>query len=796
MKRLRKILLYTLLILVFLVGFGAIAIYTVLQRSLPVYEGTISSAALSDSVKVSFDEYGVPHISANSAEDAYFVLGYLHAQERLFQFELLRRAGDGRLSELLGADLLKADELLITFGLRNYNKRSVAHYNKVAPAHIKKEMQAYMDGMNQFIANDQLPPEYVLLGAECKPVSINDLFAVQSYMAFSFALGQKTDPIADYIYKNYGTDYLKGVALEHYSQEPYIPNLNGSEYQSLEQIEAIMSDVRAQLPLPFFSGSNSWAVNGSRTSSGSPILCNDTHMGHGMPSIWYETHIEYLGYKMYGNHIPGIPYALIGHTDHHAWGLTMLEQDDIDFYMEKPDDEKMSVQIGETWHPIAQKDYTIDIKNAESINITVDETPHGPIINGVLDLENEALPVSMWWEFTKHDNNLIYAFYDMHHAVDFETFKQASQRIHGPGLNVQYADIEDNIAWLASAFLLKRAPGVNSKLFQEGWREDLQPLGYYDVDENPNSINPESGVIYSANDQPGPMPDSTFYPGYYKPHHRGERIYRLLSSRSDWDTEKMKELIDDVTSDVDASTLTLLLSHLNPDSLTEKEQDLASGLNWNGSHELDQTAPAVYYKWLYHILADAMEDEMGEKLFESWLSTHWMKRAYPVMLQNAELPWWDDINTDKTETMDGIITYAFKRTVKELEAQFGADPSAWTWNKARHLELKHPMGKVKPLNLLFNVGPGEMRGGHETISQTDFDLNPYGFYTVRVGPQMRIVHDLGSENNSWSVLPSGQSGHPLSPHYDDQFDMYRNGEFRHQYFKTTDPNWKELVFTP
>ncbi len=764
---------------------------------MPAYSGEIQVSGLKDKLDVKFDEFGVPHINASSADDAYRALGYLHAQERLFQMELLRHAGDARLSEVFGADLIAVDIMFCRMGLREYADESILIFNQSAELNIKAELKAYMAGINAFIAEKRLPPEFKLLGNDCAPFTERDAFSIANYMAFSFALGQRTDPLVDWVAQNLGDEYLKNMAVNHYAQEPFIPTQKDSSAMDLSQISAAMAELQSLLPMSAFEGSNSWAVSSKRSSTGYPLFCNDTHMSHGMPSIWYESQLSYPGFSIYGNHIPGIPFALLGHSDHHVWGLTMLEQDDLDFYHETISSDSLQVKYKGEWVNLERRTHQILIKNEGSIEVETLISPHGPLVQDLFNLPANSGAISLWWDFVKHENHLLEVFRDLHHASSLQEFETAVARIHGPGLNVQYADNEDNIAWWACARFIKRPQQYLSKMILDGSSGEYDPTGYYDFSETPKNVNPASGIIYSANDQTGAMHDTLFYPGYYKPHHRGQRILRKLTEKSDWDVESMKTLINDVQSDVDSELLAWMKSQLILENLSDSEKKYVHELAWNGDHTLDSTMPTIYYKWLFHALQNTLEDELGPERFSAFLGTHWMKRAYPLLLKDENSIWWDDINSKEKETLQGVLTYSFQSTIAELQLQFGEDSKNWTWNKARHLELNHPMGKVKPLNYLFNVGPLEIAGGHETISQTGFLLNGEGFYPVLVGPQMRIVHNLADVEDSWSVLPSGQSGHPLSNHYDDQFEMYVNGQFRKQNFTlNTGENVRQLVLVP
>jgi penicillin amidase len=217
--------------------------------------------------------------------------------------------------------------------------------------------------------------------------------------------------------------------------------------------------------------------------------------------------------------------------------------------------------------------------------------------------------------------------------------------------------------------------------------------------------------------------------------------------------------------------------------------------SWDGLHGLENPEPVVYYKWAYHFMRMAMEDEAGAQDFEAFLGTHWFRRALALMVQDNESPWWNNVNTPEEESQTDIITNSFILTYTELVEQLGEDYSDWKWGVVRHLRPEHPMGKVWPLGLMFNCGPRAIGGGDETLNHSGFRFSGSGFYEITGGPQMRIVHDLENPENSWSILPGGQSGHPFSRHYDDQFNDYCNNQFRVRAMPPTIPSaWPEILY--
>jgi penicillin amidase len=774
-------------------------VYAWLKSEVPDNHGVIQNQLVKDSCTVVFDESGIPHIYAQHSEDAYKVLGYLHYRDRMFQMELLRRAGMGELSAFFGEDLVEADVMFHTMGLPEYCRESAINLLSRGNSQVLSEVNAYLRGINQ--AMNELPrcPEFKILGFTPEPFEIHDIYAVTGYMAFSFALGQRTDPLATQI-ASLGSEYLEDMALLHYDREP----LAECKYSTSTSSEGIgigssgittaMEQLQKVLPLPGFDGSNSWAVSGSKTQSGLPILCNDTHMKHGMPSTWYEAHLEAPDLSLYGNFIPGFPYCLVGHSRNHAWGLTMLEHDDMDFYYETlsqnglnsiefiPQDDGVTKTSSNKKNvleiPLKRRLVNIAIRDKKDTAFTIIETSRGPLVNGIFS-DEPLRPISMWWDFTRHENMLLEASRGMNRAADIKEFEIAVAQIHGPGLNVQYADKMGHIAWYAAAKLLRRPEGVNSMLIQDGSNTRLHPMGYYDFSDNPKSVDPSCGFIFSANEQIPPLSDGSIYPGYYKPHYRSMRIEELLSSKNNWDAESMKALITDIGSPADADNLREMLKNIEGRKFSDSMNQLITRLRrWDGRHGLENIEPVVYYKWAYHLLRLAMVDEIGTEDFEAFLGTHWFRRALPEMLRDEDSPWWNDVTTSEKEVKEDIFEQSFRQAYSELEAQLGSETAFWQWGQVRQLMAEHPLGKIWPLGLIFNCGPRIVAGADETINHSGFRFSGDGFYEITGGSQMRIVHDLNYPENSWSILPGGQSGNPFSPYYADQFEDYCSNRFR------------------
>ena len=771
--------------LIALIALIALGLFLFFKSTVPNYSEELKLDGLKSVVKVHYDKYAIPHIYANNDEDAYMALGYVHAKERLFQMELLKRVGSGRLSEMFGPDLLEVDKLFRTVGIGDQSAINADHYKKEG-GHMMKMTESYLRGVNYFIENGPTPLEYSILGIEKEKFDLKAMFDIAGYMGYSFALAHRVDPLLSKIERELGPEYLKDVKYTWPKNHPKIP-----VYDSLINRKEALGfkedwvGVLQRNGIPIWEGSNSWAVNSKKAKGDKPILCNDTHISYGQPHIWYESHMEYPGFKIYGNYLCGVPLPLIGHNDFCAWGLTMFQNDDMDLYEEKQLESNDSFYVyKDSILAFDFKEELIKIKGEDPYNLTIRSSVHGPIVNEVYkDVKAVTdAPVSFWWTYTQTPSSTLKGFWELSHCQSIEEAELAASLIDAPGVNMMYADIEDNIAWWACGRLVKRPDHVNSLTLLEGWTGRDDALGYYDFSYNPKSINPPTNYVYSANNQPDTN-NSVYYPGYYVSGHRADRITELLEIDDPFDVEKMKEMLNDTKvnfhRNVAKRICTIIENEVEAvnDSIVKQAHDVLS--KWDGSHGLDDLGPSIFYNTLYKSMYYAFVDEIGLQSFKSFLQTHVFKKSFPALFENPNSKWWDDIETEKTvESQETIVWRSFYKAVDFLSRNFGKDVNEWKWSKMHQIEHKHPIGKVKPLNYIFNVGPGPVKGGFESINNVSINLNDTVSYEVNHGPAMRIIIDFENLESGLSVIPSGQSGHAFSPHYDDQFEMYNLGLFR------------------
>jgi penicillin G amidase len=497
----------------------------------------------------------------------------------------------------------------------------------------------------------------------------------------------------------------------------------------------------------------------------------------------YGMNLECPDFSIYGSFLAGFPFPVLGHNRFHAWGLTILENDDLDFFAEQVNPEDSNyVFINGKNEKIQIRQEVIKVKDSADVIIQCRSTSHGPICSDVVEDFSSVTPspVSICWTLLKFPDNLPEVTWKMSHAKSMAQFREAVSLIAAPGLNVIYADADNNIAWYTAAKYVIRPKGVNPNLILDGsGKHDW--LGYYDFSVNPKSENPGRGVVLSANNPPS-KDSMDLFPGYYVPEDRYVRINYYFYSKKFLNHTDMQNMNTDVVNDIAVQCAQAMLAKLSGAvKLRSHIHTRASEIidRWNGSHELNDIAPVIYYKWLYHVFHDAFSDELGEKDFEAFLKTHIQKTIVKPFLLNDSSVWWDTDSTQgKIETSKEIVENAFDKTVSELIEQFGYNPEKWLWRKVHYLEIEHPVGKQKPLDKLFNIGPYPIVGGIETINNQSFDLNANGKYKVNLAPALRRTIDFADPENAYSISPSGQSGSFMSGFYRDQTKRYINRKVR------------------
>lgn len=762
----------TLLAVVIAVAAGAG--YWYVQGKLPQRDGEVALAGLQAPVSVRYDDRGVPHIQARNEPDLYRALGYVHAQDRLFQMEIMRRLARGELAEILGSTLLPTDTLFRSLRIGEQAERMLARQDRQSPAWLA--LQAYLEGVNAWQASHPKPVEFDLLGIAPRPFTAEDTLSIAGYLAYSFAAAFRTEPALTYIRDRLGPEYLEIFDLGWQPDGALSTPLADADWHSLEHLARLSHEALGNAALPQFEGSNAWAVAGSRTRSGKPLLAGDPHISFAVPAVWYEAELSAPGFELYGYFQALNPFALLGHNRDFGWSLTMFQNDDVDLVAEQvnPQDPDQ-VRVDGQWRTLEKTTQRIAVKGEAPVSITLRRSPHGPVVNEVLGETAGPTPIAMWWAFLETENPILDGFHQLNRADTLDKMREAAAKIQAPGLNLVWANAQGDIGWWAAAQLPIRPDGVDPAFILDGSSAQADKLGFYPFSVNPQQENPASGYIVSANYQP---PAVIPVPGYYNLPDRGRQLDRHLADpQVKWDTQNSQALQLDTATDYGPRTLAPLLGTLRTVAANDEERELVEQLAaWRGDYPLDSISATLFNQFLYELAFAALHDELGDTWFPVLIGTRAIDAALPRLAANPDSPWWNLRGANERSDRQAIVRLAWQRSLAHLRDSMGKDPTRWQWGKAHTLTHNHPLGAKKPLHLLFNVGTFAAPGTHEVPNNLSAKIGPAP-WPVNYGPSTRRLIDFADAGQALTINPVGQSGVPFDRHYDDQAEAYIEGRY-------------------
>ncbi|WP_255489964.1 penicillin acylase family protein [Bdellovibrio sp. KM01] len=740
----------SLLILAVMVVVAGVGTYTFMRRSLAPLDGEISLTNMQSPVKIQRDSFGIPHIFAQNKTDAFRALGYVMASERLFQMEMARRQTQGLLSEVIGEKTIKSDMLYRSLALKETSEKMLAKKRQdgTFDHEMWALMEAYCDGVNQYVATRPVPYDLAILGIKPKPFSPIDSYVMTGQIAYSFGIALRVDPTMTSLSQKFSPEIFNELRNDQL-KTPY----KNAGNIDLSPLYSVADNSFATV----FDSSNSWLLAPKRSASGKSIFSNDPHIAYSHPSVWFEAHINTPDFEIYGHYLPLVPFAILGHTPHHAWGFTMSQTDDMDLYAEKIDRTKKTLIFNGKEQSYQVRKETILVKKQNPINLEIIETPHGPLMDHVIDAD-----LSMKWAYHKVDNDPLYALYIMGKAKDMKTFEDALKPGTAPGLNVMYADA-DNIAWwMFGDVEVKNNP--NSDLILDGTSGKDEYKRLLSWQEKPHTVNPDSGVIVTANTRPANA-DSEIR-GDWQSADRQNTILRELSLKEKWNSEEMRALQVKNYNMANALLLQKMLGYLQ---LTPAEQTnygpwLNRLKNWNYISDPDSQEASLYYEWVNQSLL-LMLSPLND-LRATYLSTPHAWMFFERVVKNENSPWWTLVKPSDVFT-DG------------LRATFAKWAQPPQWGKLHTIEYIHPLGREKPLSYIFNLGPYPMGGAYNEI--TNNKARSLGAdFNVTAGASTRRVVDMADVAHSWGINPIGISGHMLSPFYQDQVELFLRGKHRPQ----------------
>ncbi len=760
MKKL-TLLKKTILILALILTSTVLGVFAFLRSSLAPLDGTLKLQNLQQKVRVVRDDFGIPHIYAETKLDSFRALGFVMASERLFQMELSRRMTQGQLSEVFGEAALPSDKLYRSLALRRASERMIALEKQrgLFDKSLWQELEAFCDGINQFIRTRPLPFEFTLLRFKPRTFEPLDAYVLTGHMAYSFGIALKADPLMTELAKTLRNDLFQELRNDRLTQPLKIAK---NFFEDLSPLHILAEGTY----FPYFEGSNAWLVAPHRSESGKSIFANDPHIGYSSPSVWFEAHIKTPEFELYGHHLSLIPYGILGHSPHHAWGFTMSMGDDMDLYRETLNRESKMVLYKNKWQPYQERREVIKVKNASDVVLSLIETPHGPLMDEVLTQKGLALK----WAYHRPENNPMKSLRGMGAATNMKSFEEALKFATAPGLNVMYADA-DNIAWwMVGDLAIKSNP--HSDLILDGATGKDEYKGVMPWDDKPHLVNPRSGIIVTANSRPKGLTNTMR--GDWQSEDRNQTITRLLSTKDKWSAEEMKAL---QVKNFNAKTSEILEKLLSSLQLSEKEKgqfsfhlDLLK--SWDHQSEIDSQAAALYHTWNQQNIRIILEG-LPPDTREAYLRTHYSWDFYERVLLNNLSEWW------KERSLPDVVTAGFRNALDHLGSPL---PS---WGEIHTIEFTHPLGRAKPLDKIFNLGPFPMPGALHEINN---NKGRYfgGDFKVVAGPSTRRVIDFANAKTSWGINPIGISGHLLSRFHHDQIQLFIKGLHRNQWMKDED----------
>lgn len=754
--------------------FIAAWLYWRTHACLPRLDGTLRVPGLGARVEVFRDAQGVPHLRAESIEDVLFAQGFVTAQDRLWQIDLSRRRAEGELSEILGERTLRYDIENRTLGLRQVSERAVQELDPDS----RRRLAAYTSGVNAFISShrDRLPIEFFLLGYRPQPWREIDSFSVALNMAKALGTTWPDELMRERARAKVSTELYQDLFPDHSNldrpvaelPQPGRPALTSrmtllprqpefSENASLPDAEsrAEAEDTLLDWTVPGL-GSNNWVVSGAHTQSGKPLLANDPHLGHSVPSIWYMVQLKAPGFDVIGSSFPGLPGVILGHNERIAWGATNTGPDVQDLYIESFNfrDPKKYLH-GEEWVEAEERSETVRVRGARDYTFTVKVTRHGPVISH----DGERDLALRWAALEPHA--LRFPFLKIDQAQNWQEFADALREFSGPMQNFVYADVDGNIGYYAAAWVPIRKQG-DGTLPVPGSTDDCDWTGYIPFESLPHAFNPSSGILATANGRVVPDEYPFLITRKWESPYRTARIYQQLETAARFTVADMLRIQTDIHALEDewlAKRLVAAGAGRAPQS-EDSRYALKLLQSWDGEARADSAATLICELTRRALLERLLKPKLGEDLG----GYHWPMSTIFIenVLDNGWTRWLPPGDADFNATLMRSLEEAVRRIPDVVESK---SRSAWRWGDTIPLTFHHPLSLGLPLvGRLLDVGPFPQAGTGTTVKQT----------TPFVGPSMRMVVDFSDLDQSVQNITLGESGQVFSPYYRDQFEAWYN----------------------
>lgn len=782
------------------------------KPSLPKYHGELSLAGLKKTATVRWNAQAMPHVFASNEHDLFFAQGFLHAQERLWQMDINRRFLGGRMAEVFGDFALPWKDLSAQFRgrtsvdldyfIRLLGIRAAACASLAALSDQDRlRLDAYCNGVNRYIekCGNKPPWEFRLLRYLPERWQPEDTLTIGKGLAFllSTALYTRLNFIAVADKLRDQPEKLRALFPAYPDEAPAITHAVWDQANALWRFAGGILSAGDWHPAG--AGSNSWTVAPSRSTTAGAILCNDPHLRMTLPSVWYLMRLQSEapstaidGYDVWGATLPGCPLVQLGRNRSMAWGITAAVCDDVELYREKlhPLEPELYL-VGARWQKLDSRREMIGVRRSQPREKTIRFTRHGPVISDFSNIDGNKELLSLRW--TAHEpGQELRVLYELNRARNWQEFRQSLRHHAAPTLNFVYADSSGNIGYALAGKIPRRAE-TPALLPLPGWDETNDWRGFIPFNELPHVYNPPQGFIATANNRAADSSYPFYLSHFFEPPFRARRIQDVLSRHEKFSPADMGRLqLDDISLHARE-----LIATLKTDLAQISESDAVVTnavhrlLCWDGSCPESSVAAAIFHVFHHRLLLNLLVPALGEEHFV----------AYVEILNQCIVP-TDRILGDSSSIWfadrprSELVAISLREACAELSQALGADMNDWRWGKIHQLQLNHALGRLAALKPLLKIGPLPTAGDGMSINLGFYrHSNPYA---QTVGPSLRLITDLADPQSFEVVLPSGQSGHPFSPHYADQTNLwlrgYRVSMSLHERGKS--PNGRSLLLKP
>lgn len=759
---------------------GAAWIYS--RMALPQIQGEMALPGLLAPISIERDEHGIPSIVAANPHDAFFGLGVVHAQDRLWQMETHRRIAAGRLAEVFGEPALETDLFLRALGVR----RAAAEQWKRLVGPSKAAVQAYTDGINAVLRHElrARPPEYVLLGIHPEPWEPVDSLAWAIMMAWDLGGNWSAELLRLRLALQLPVNRIETLLPPYPGESPLVSTDYAALYRSLK-LDAGDKATASWLRLPDIAppsgvegvGSNNWVVAGSRTTTGKPLLANDPHLKLSSPALWYFARIQAPGLKVAGATMPGMPLVVLGQNDNVAWGFTNTGPDVQDLYIEQLDaSDPSQVRTPDGWARMDTVREVVRVKGKPDVNFTARSTRHGPVISDAGTMPDVLGPrdrptyvLAMRWTALDPDSDVIGTSLAMQRSASVAAFFEATRNFVAPMQNMVVADREGHIGVVSPGRIPVRRPDNDLKglVPAPGWDARYDWAGFVPAQETPRELDPARGYIATANQRITAPGYPHFITSEWALPYRQQRIEDLLKA-------KPKHSIEDLAA-MQADELSLAVPALLPWLLKAQSQHalaaaaMAQLQGFTGTMAVDKAAPLIYWAWQRELVRGVFKDDTGDAIWLRGLATRSFQDAIERVLARDDASWCDDRQSPQAETCAQQASAALDRALVDLQARFGPDVSKWRWGAAHQARSEHrPFSRVKALARFFELRT-PVGGDTHTVNVSRVGLLPDAttgeLFLNEFAASLRALYDLGDPAQSRVMHSTGQSGLFFSPQY-------------------------------